>query len=226
MITVVAEREGREETRFVLGHGQDPLAALAARGWAGSNVVAEGVLGDLVLRYRVRPVRPVRGSGSDLDAEGARPVDVEPRRRVAAYAVVVERGALLLTRLAARTAAPGRWTLPGGGLDPGERPVDAVVREVAEETGQTVDEVRLVAVMSHHWVGRSLRGPEDHHAVRLLHVARCVRPTRPVVHDVGGSTSDARWVPLGEVAALAVVPTVPHALDAAGVRWEHGRAQS
>ena len=103
------------------------------------------------------------------------------------------------------------------GSTPGEAPAEAVVREVAEETGQVVDEVRVVDVMTQHWVGRSPRGVEDYHAVRLLHVARCPRPTRPVVHDVGGSTSDARWVHLDALASVDVVASVPVALRAVGL---------
>ena len=104
-----------------------------------------------------------------------------------------------------------------GGVDLGEAPTEAVVREVAEETGQVVDAVRLVDVMTQHWVGRSPRGLEDYHAVRLLHTARCPRPTRPVVHDVGGSTSDARWVPLDALSSVEVVASVRVALRAVGL---------
>ena len=50
--------------------------------------------------------------------------------------------------------------------------------------------------------------------MRLLHTARCARPTRPVVHDVGGSTSDARWVPLDALASVSVVASVRAALRA------------
>lgn len=38
------------------------------------------------------------------------------------------------------------WVLPGGGIDPGESPEDAVVREILEETGFTVKRERLVGV--------------------------------------------------------------------------------
>ena len=219
MITVVGSSDGVEAVRFRLAHGEDPAVGLAARGWPGSVVGVEGVLGDLTLRYAVQPEPPVdppfgpEGPGL-TDAER---LGVDPHQRVAAYAVVVAEGKLLLTQLADHTGAAGRWNLPGGGLDPGESPIDGVVREVAEETGQVVDEVRLVDVMTQHWVGRSPRGLEDYHAVRLLHTARCERPTRPVVHDVGGSTSDARWVPLDALGSVAVVASVGAALRAAGL---------
>jgi 8-oxo-dGTP pyrophosphatase MutT (NUDIX family) len=216
VITVVGVVDGRPVETFELAHGEDPAVGLGTRGWQGVVEAVEGVRGDLTLRYAVQPAEPV---DHPLGPEGPGLTDterlgVEPHQRVAAYAVVVARGRLLLTQLADHTGAPGRWNLPGGGLDPGESATEAVVREVAEETGQVVDQVRLVDVMTQHWVGRSTRGLEDYHAVRLLHVARCARPTRPVVHDVGGSTSDARWVPLDDLASVSVVASVRAALRA------------
>ncbi len=219
MITVVGTQDGEVVTRFALAHGEDPAVGLAVRGWPGTVVGVEGVLGDLTLRYAVQPAAPL---DPPLGPEGpgltdAERLGVDPHQRVAAYAVVVADGKLLLTQLAGYTGAAGRWNLPGGGLDAGESPTDGVVREVAEETGQVVDDVRLVDVMTQHWVGRSPRGLEDYHAVRLLHTARCARPTRPVVHDVGGSTADARWVPMDELGSVAVVASVGAALRAAGL---------
>jgi 8-oxo-dGTP diphosphatase len=40
----------------------------------------------------------------------------------------------------------GRWSLPGGAVDPGEQPADAVVREVLEETGVRVAPTRITGV--------------------------------------------------------------------------------
>ncbi|MEP7286107.1 MAG: NUDIX domain-containing protein [Chloroflexota bacterium] len=42
----------------------------------------------------------------------------------------------------------GRWGLPGGAIDPGEEPADAVIREVREETGLDVIPERIVGVYS------------------------------------------------------------------------------
>jgi 8-oxo-dGTP diphosphatase len=47
-----------------------------------------------------------------------------------------------------RTADYGRWFLPGGALDPGELPADAIVREVWEETGIEVIPEHLSGVYS------------------------------------------------------------------------------
>ncbi len=40
------------------------------------------------------------------------------------------------------------WVLPGGGIDPGERPEEAAIREVYEETGLVVSIARLAAEYS------------------------------------------------------------------------------
>ena len=53
-------------------------------------------------------------------------------------AIAIRDGALLLIR---RGHAPsrGRWSLPGGRVEPGETAEQALVREVAEETGLVVE---------------------------------------------------------------------------------------
>ena len=45
-----------------------------------------------------------------------------------------------------RRAEDGRWGLPGGQLEPGEAPAQAVVREVYEETGLLVRPERLLGI--------------------------------------------------------------------------------
>jgi 8-oxo-dGTP pyrophosphatase MutT (NUDIX family) len=56
--------------------------------------------------------------------------------------------AALLTRRAATLRAHARqWALPGGRIDPGERPVDAALREVREEVGIDLDESAVIGVL-------------------------------------------------------------------------------
>lgn len=67
--------------------------------------------------------------------------------RLAAYAVCIEDGRVLLGRYDPPDREPS-WTLPGGGVEHGEDPFDAVVREVAGETGCKAVVERLLGVDS------------------------------------------------------------------------------
>ena len=60
------------------------------------------------------------------------------RTRIAAYGLCRDADRrVLLCRIVERIAPGGIWTLPGGGLDFGESPARAVLRELTEETGLT-----------------------------------------------------------------------------------------
>ena len=61
----------------------------------------------------------------------------------AAACIRDEEGRILLLR-----RSDGLWSVPGGGLDPGERLDQAVVREVREETGLEVEPAALIGVYS------------------------------------------------------------------------------
>jgi 8-oxo-dGTP diphosphatase len=130
--------------------------------------------------------------------------------RIGAYVVCVRDDALLLVRF----TRGGRWTLPGGGLDHGERPEDAAVREVDEETGLRIVLGPLIGVDSTRWERAHDGSPIDMHALRILYTGEVVGGT--LRHEVGGSTDRAEWVALGEVAARRRSSLVDIALEAAG----------
>jgi 8-oxo-dGTP diphosphatase len=68
-------------------------------------------------------------------------------RRVGAYGICRDdSGRVLLARNSDASEFPGLWTLPGGGVEQGEHPDEAVVREFAEETGLEVRRERLHGV--------------------------------------------------------------------------------
>jgi 8-oxo-dGTP diphosphatase len=136
-------------------------------------------------------------------------------QRFAAYAVATDpRGRLLLTRIADGYPGGGQWHLPGGGTDYGEQPAQALIRELKEETGQRGRLLELLGVASHR--DPASLGPEgypiDWHGVRAFYRVMVDRPTRPRVHDVGGSTAEARWFLPRQLADLPLTDVTSEAL--------------
>ena len=64
------------------------------------------------------------------------------RFRPAIYGVLIQDGQVLLVR--APQAFLGVVGFPGGGIEPGEAPLDALRREFVEETGVVVEPTRLL----------------------------------------------------------------------------------
>ncbi len=135
------------------------------------------------------------------------------RQRVAAYAVIVRDGEILLSRIAPSISETEQWTLPGGGIDFGEHPDDAVVREVHEETGLHCEVGSPIWIGSAHRIldtgARGEREASEMHSVRIVYDAWVpLDAPRPQVIEVDGSTVDARWHPVADV-ETGRVPTVP-----------------
>jgi ADP-ribose pyrophosphatase YjhB (NUDIX family) len=144
-------------------------------------------------------------------------VDEPPprRQRVAAYALLRRGDELLLSRLAPHVRFRG-WTLPGGGVDHGEHPREALRREIYEEAGLHAEPGRLLDVYHAHYTGARPDGlVEDYHAIALIFEAELLpesRDVEPHVVDVGGSTDHAAWVPLAEARTLSLSGAARHAL--------------
>lgn len=214
MRIVGRDADGHRVFRAPLPHGDTPESVAYDAGYVMERTTraARGADGDLELELVVRLLAgepsPRRGTpGRDRTLVIAPGEEPEPRQRVAAYALVSSTRGLLATQYSDRTAVEGRWGMPGGGLDATEEPVAAVLREVNEETAQTVVLAELETVQTSHWLGRNPSGTlEDFHAIRLVYRADCPEPTEPRVLDTGGTTSDARWVALEEWTRLDWTP--------------------
>ncbi|HET6531994.1 MAG TPA: NUDIX domain-containing protein [Actinoplanes sp.] len=135
-------------------------------------------------------------------------------RRIGAYGLLRDaHGRVLLTRNSAASDFPGRWSLPGGGVEQGEHPDAAVVREVGEETGL---EVRVRGL--HSVTADVARLPDTgalEHTDRLIYDVELVGgDLRP---EIGGTTDRAEWTnPDGDLPLMPFTarvlgrPVTPH----------------
>ncbi|MFE9457977.1 NUDIX hydrolase [Streptomyces californicus] len=122
-------------------------------------------------------------------------------RRIAAYAVCVEDGRVLLA-LAVGPDGDRVWTLPGGGVEHAEDPYDAVVREVAEETGLEA-EVELLLGVDSRVVPAAERRRSGAPELQNIGVFYCVRVTGGTLRpEPNGDTAGSVWTPLPEVVRL------------------------
>lgn len=140
--------------------------------------------------------------------------------RMSAYGVIVDSDdRMLLAHLTGSMPDAGRWSLPGGGVDPGETMEEAAIREVREETGYRVE---LGSMLGHHiftvQAEERLAPPmRPLVVIQVIYTATVV--AGDLVHETEGSTDEARWIPLPEV------PNVPHValVDVALSMWQGRR---
>lgn len=124
---------------------------------------------------------------------------------LAAGAVAVDdRGRLLVVQRGLPPGA-GRWTVPGGRVERGERLADAAVREVAEETG--------LAVVVRGVVGIFEIIRDDVHLVSVDHRVEVVGGRL----RAGDDARDVRWMARADLARVPTTDGLLEFLDAHGV---------
>jgi 8-oxo-dGTP diphosphatase len=116
------------------------------------------------------------------------------RPEVAVGAIAVDHGRLLCIRRGHGPGA-GLWSVPGGRVEAGEMLLEAVVREVMEETG--------LEVVVDRFVGYVERIGEDHHFVILDFEVTLLDPdTDPIAGD---DAAEAAWVSFEDLGDLRLV---------------------
>jgi 8-oxo-dGTP diphosphatase len=106
--------------------------------------------------------------------------------RLVVAGLVVRDGRVLITQRRADQALPLQWEFPGGKVEPGEAPVAALARELAEEIGVSVEVGRIWDVLHHVY--------RDFELVMLVYACRIVEGEPRAVE-----VADLAWVPVAEL---------------------------
>jgi len=119
-----------------------------------------------------------------------------PVRPFLAVSAAIWRDGRILVAQRARAPGRGLFSLPGGVVETGETMAEAVTREVLEETGLTVEPVRLAGYREA--IVRDADGRVERHFVIFAFACRW-RAGEPRPSD---EVAEARWVKPEEVASL------------------------
>jgi 8-oxo-dGTP diphosphatase len=130
--------------------------------------------------------------------------DARPRKLVVAGLVIGEGDRVLITQRRADQALPLQWEFPGGKVEPGEAPVDALVRELREELGVTVAVGRIWDVLFHAYPAFDL--------VMLVYVCRIVDGSPRAVE-----VADLAWVAARDLARWDILPADRPLVERLGV---------
>lgn len=99
---------------------------------------------------------------------------------------ILERDGKILLVKETKTTAKGKWSHPAGWLEVGENPIDAVKRELKEETGFDFEPKNILGVYS------LLKDEADivHHAIKLIYIGDISdKETTELADDV----SETKW---------------------------------
>jgi 8-oxo-dGTP diphosphatase len=120
----------------------------------------------------------------------------EARSPKAGAGVVCLRGQEVLLIRRGKPPRQGEWSLPGGGIEWGERAAEAALRELREETGVTADLLGLLDVVDGLFAGPG--GDLQQHYLLIDYAARW-RSGEPVAGD---DATEARFWPAADAVRL------------------------
>jgi 8-oxo-dGTP diphosphatase len=114
-------------------------------------------------------------------------------RKLVVAALVREGTRVLMSRRRADQPMPGKWEFPGGKVEPGEAPTEALAREVREELGCEIDAGRIFEVVFHVY---------DEFDLYMLVYAATITAGAPQALDV----AEVAWVEATRLPELDLLP--------------------
>lgn len=122
----------------------------------------------------------------------------------AVYGVVIRDDRVLLL------PTNGRFAVPGGSIEMGENHVDALKREIKEETGFDVEPVRLMNVYTSLY--KSFKTGKNFHCLQLFYLCRVVGGSNDMPHlteDEKQYLKPAQWFPVQDLGNMQYIGAEP-----------------
>ena len=126
------------------------------------------------------------------------------RTRLGSYSLCVDdAGRILLARLSALEVDVGAWTMPGGGVEFGEHPDAAAIRELEEETGLRGEIEGVAGIFSHVYRRSTFDRGGDLHFLGIVYRMRIVGGE--LRDEIDGTTDTCAWLSPADLAPLRLV---------------------
>ena len=134
------------------------------------------------------------------------------RSRLGGYALVFDDAdRILLCRLSTVGVEPGRWMIPGGGVDFGEHPDATVLRELREETGFSGEITGIEGVFSELYPNSPYSDGADLHFLGILYRVRVTGGD--LTYESDGTTDQCAWFGRHEIRDVPLVGLARFAVD-------------
>ena len=132
------------------------------------------------------------------------PAESNRRTRIGSYSLCVDDGGrILLARLSALEVDVGAWTMPGGGIEFGEHPDTAAIRELEEETGLVGEIEGVAGIFSHIYRQSGFARGGDLHFLGIVYRMRIVGGE--LRDEIDGTTDTCAWLSPADLESLRLV---------------------
>lgn len=132
------------------------------------------------------------------------PAEPNRRTRIGSYSLCVDgKSRILLARLSVLEVDVGAWTMPGGGIEFGEHPDAAAIRELEEETGLVGEIEGVAGIFSHVYRQSGFARGGDLHFLGIIYRMRIVGGE--LRDEIDGTTDACAWISPTELNDLRLV---------------------